>query len=371
MSREPDIVGSPILRCRRSFLRVASDAAPAFVKICCRQGATVRVLVGSRPAGYEQIGSVAATISLLHLVSGCWMKKGPRMTRLRWSRFVAVAIVSWYWGAGRLAAQVPERAPSETTADLRREVTDLRLKLLESESQAEELEAEEKLLAATSPPGGETDGRPLSAQDDLWKQTVMGAAFSDNTQAGTPPVVEKLRNARELASAKRKRRWTHGGRRLKNAWRSGTRSPRLRPSWAVPGRPKMRNPRSPCACLRWERSRSWRAGAGDPMRGEIGFVGVSGRSAAGLAAAWLRRSRSPSGQFAAREPGRREIPAIPRRGHHRRLRPARARGAGGRARRAQETDRVAGSCQYGRTGSARQTAGRDSARPCDVSLEIE
>ena len=178
--------------------------SPAFVKFCCRQGATVRLLVGLIPAGYEQIGSVAATISLLHLVSGRWTKKGPRMTRLRWSRFVAVAIVSWHWGAGRLAAQVPERAPSESIADLRREVRDLRLKLLENESQAEELTEEEKLLAAPAPPGGETDGRPLSAKDDLWKQTVMGAAFSDNTQAGSPPVIEKLRSARELAGAKEK-----------------------------------------------------------------------------------------------------------------------------------------------------------------------
>ncbi len=114
------------------------------------------------------------------------------MGRFQGIGLAAAAMLAWLASSAPAAAQAAAARPASTPADLRREVSELNLKLLEAEAQAAEIKEEQRLLDEEPLRSGDADARPMAAAKGFWETALPRGAFDEGAESAPVAVLAAM-----------------------------------------------------------------------------------------------------------------------------------------------------------------------------------
>ncbi len=127
------------------------------------------------------------------------------MGRFQWIGPAVAVMVAWLAASSPASARAQATSSGSKQDDLRREVADLGLKLLDAQAQVAEIKEEQRLLDEKPLQGSDAEAKPMAASKGFWTSALIPQAFKEGAEAPSLKVQETMDAVQKTIDEDRKK----------------------------------------------------------------------------------------------------------------------------------------------------------------------
>ena len=127
------------------------------------------------------------------------------MGRFQGIGLAAAVMVAWLAASSPASARAQATPSGSNQDDLRREVAELGLKLLDAQAQVAEIKEEQRLLDEKPLQGSDAEAKPMTAAKDFWEKALIPQAFKEGAEAPPLKVQETMDAVQKTIDEDRKK----------------------------------------------------------------------------------------------------------------------------------------------------------------------